>query len=603
MKLKNFLKKIFSYSFNSLFIEYFITISIIVIIPLSILSFIYYDYYSASLEQELEDSNRHTALKVRDITDMIFSETKQLLIQLCINNDLEQIVRFKSKVFPDYNAINRYYSLISTFDITSLTSQYIHSISVYSIPNDYIFSPIYGGSERKYYKDNLWLDEAISLIGKGDFYTNSREIGGVSDYTHIISFNGYSPLSEEHKNGIITVNVDVNKISELITNINENYFEKIYIYDKSNNIILSNDSSYNEEENSFFEDATAQVSKKKTDSSIIKYKDTKYVATIINSEYSDFIYLFATPVDIYEVKLLNLRHYMLIVLLISILFTLALAYIMSLRVYKPIRNIKNIIDKDTHLSNEYKNRKKDEYNYIIDNMKRTFKLSHDVEKELKYRIELLDKAKTAALQSHINPHFLCNTLETVNFIALRELDEENEISKMVISLSSLLRQSLETENAFSIIEDEINHSKEYINIQKYRYRNRFSVDWQVDKKCLKLKVINIMIQPLLENSIYHGMKPLDNIMHIYVRVFKDSKHLIVEVEDDGVGMNNASLFQLNDNLKREYIQKNNHIGLMNVNQRIKILFGESYGLIISNSNFDSGVKAILMLPIIHNTTS
>lgn len=603
MKLKGLLKRVFSYKFNSLLFEYFIIISAIVIIPLSILSFVYYGYYSTSLQQELEGSNKHTALKVRDITDMVFSETRQLLVQLCINRDLEQIVRYNSKLFPDYDAINRYTSLVSSFGMTTLTSRYIHSISVFSIPNNYVFSSLYGGSERQYYVDNGWIDKSIGMAATGNFYTESRAINDASGQTDIISYNGYNPLDEDHKNGIISINIDIGQLINLITSVNDNYFEKVFISDSDNNIILSTDYDYNTHEDSFFSSAVRQINENKTDSSIIDSNGTRYVATFIESEYSDFSYLFATPVDIFEVKLLNLRRFMLLALLLGVVFSLTLAYLMSLRVYRPIRNIRNIIDEDIHLSDEYKTKRKDEFNYIIDNMKRTFKLSHDVEKELKYRIELLDKAKAAALQSHINPHFLCNTLETVNFMALRELDEDNEISKMVLSLSSLLRQSLETENAFTTLKDEVEHSKEYINIQKYRYNDKFSVDWCIDRNCLDLKVIKIMIQPLLENSIYHGIKPMDAKGLITVAAFTKSKNLIIEVEDNGVGMDAKSIIMINEDMHKEYIQRNTHIGLMNVNQRVKILFGDSYGMKVSKRDMGSGIKVSLTLPIISEMNS
>ena len=597
-RLKALLRRLPRYKFNSLFMEYFIIISALVIIPLSVLSYVYYGYYSSSLEQELENSNKHTALKVRDITDMVFSETRQLLTQLCINQDLEQIVRYNSRLFPDYSAIKRYSSLVSSFSTTSLTSQYIRSINAYSIPNDYVFSSEYGGSERKYFKDNEWVDKAIEMSQEGAFYTQARKSPEAGDHIDIISYIGFSPMDSDYKNGIVSINIYIDQIIDLITNINESYFEKIFISDTYGNIVLSTDYDYSKEPEGFFTVATNQIAKSETDSAIIEYDGTNYVASYISSEHSDFRYLFATPVDVFEIKLLKLRQFMIIALLAGMCLSLVLSYLMSLHFYKPIRNIKKIIDDDVHLSDEYKANRKDEYNYIIDNMRRTFTLSHDTEKELKYRIELLDKAKTAALQSHINPHFLCNTLETVNFMALRELDEDNEISKMVLSLSSLLRQSLETENAFTTLKEEVEHAKEYINIQKYRYNDKFNVEWHIDRNCLNLRVVKIMLQPLLENSIYHGIKPMDGKGLIKVKAFIKNKNLVIEIKDNGVGMDAQSIIQLNEDLDKEYIQRNSHIGLVNVNQRVKLLFGEKYGMEVASSLKEAGIKVTLTLPLI-----
>jgi two-component system sensor histidine kinase YesM len=183
-------------------------------------------------------------------------------------------------------------------------------------------------------------------------------------------------------------------------------------------------------------------------------------------------------------------------------------------------------------------------------------------------------------------------------MALRELNEDNEISKMVLSLSSLLRQSLETENAFTTLKEEVVHAKEYINIQKYRYNDKFNVEWHIDRNCLNLRVVKIMLQPLLENSIYHGIKPLGGKGLIKVKACIKNKNLVIEVKDNGVGMDAQSIVQLNEDLDKEYIQRNSHIGLVNVNQRVKLLFGEEYGMEVASSLKEAGIKVTLTLPLI-----
>ncbi|MGI5895204.1 MAG: sensor histidine kinase [Candidatus Merdivicinus sp.] len=225
------------------------------------------------------------------------------------------------------------------------------------------------------------------------------------------------------------------------------------------------------------------------------------------------------------------------------------------------------------------------------------KKSSDVEKELQLRLKLLDTAKAAALQAHINPHFLCNTLEVINFMALRELGEENDVSSTVISLSKVLRQSLETETMFISLQAEIENSIEYIKIQKIRYKDRFKVEWQIDADTRDCKVINIMLQPLLENAIYYGIKPLvDRCGLINVRSYFQEDQLIIEVSDNGAGMDRAAIDKLNNDMQQEYIQKNRHIGLMNVNQRIKLLFGEEYGLVLKQNIENTGITCSIILP-------
>lgn len=572
--------------FRSLLLRYFLIAAAFILIPVSIITAVYYVYYNRLLTGELESYNRTTAFKLRDMTDTVFGETQQMLTQICMNDELQLLLGYNAKLFPNYDAISRYASIYNSFYSRTLTSQYIIAVSAYSISNDYVFSTI-GSQERRYYKDSGWIDTALTYSDEL-FHAERRQRESGEE---VVSCFSCFPLSRTVKRGIVCIDLDAACLHELLGTVNDSYYERVMVVNGRGQVVIG---SFEDDEAFYMAAQQAEMKGKQT--ATMDFNGIRYLFTRLPSQETGLVYLFATPLDVYKGKLHELMLFMCFAFLGCLLLSLALAFIIARTVYKPIRNIRLMLDAGSSLPDEYRASRRDEYNYIVESLRGSLRRTEDISRELQLRLELLDKAKTAALQAHINPHFLCNTLETINFTALRALGGENEISEMVVSLSALLRQSLETENVFTTLADEIAHAKEYIHIQQIRYCNRFDVEWEIEEECLPCRVIKIMLQPLLENAIYHGVKPLSSRrgrILVCARAAQDSFE--VRVTDNGRGMPPDEMERLNSGLQDEYIQRNRHIGLMNVNQRLKLLFGESYGLRLSAAP-QEGLSVSILLP-------
>lgn len=203
------------------------------------------------------------------------------------------------------------------------------------------------------------------------------------------------------------------------------------------------------------------------------------------------------------------------------------------------------------------------------------------------------KNELDALQSQINPHFLYNTLDSI--IWMVESQRYEEAISMVSSLANLFRISLSQGKAIISIEEEFRHAIHYIKIQKVRYKNKFTVAFHLEdeiKDCLTIKLI---LQPLLENAIYYGMEAMDGDGEILVQGYKKEEEIILEVIDNGMGMPKEKV----EHLLTDGVYERKHgsgIGLKNVDQRIKLYFGNEYGLIIK-SEPDVGTHVTIRLPI------
>ncbi len=198
------------------------------------------------------------------------------------------------------------------------------------------------------------------------------------------------------------------------------------------------------------------------------------------------------------------------------------------------------------------------------------------------------------LQSQINPHFLYNSLDSV--IWMTESGRYEEAIQMVTSLARLFRISLSKGNTLIPIEDEISHAKNYMIIQKIRYKNQFEVEFIIEDDIFDIFVLKLSLQPLLENAIYHGMTNADEGI-IKVHFYKKDERLIIDVIDDGMGIPPDLCEKLLDRNHKNKATKGSGIGLKNVHHRIKLAFGEEYGLEVI-SELDEGTTMRMKLPIL-----
>ena len=264
------------------------------------------------------------------------------------------------------------------------------------------------------------------------------------------------------------------------------------------------------------------------------------------------------------------------------------AFFISFRLFQPMEKILESV-RTMNLTEEEKGALllgKNELETILTSIQKSGSSLRALDKELKNRIYALKKAQTIALQAQINPHFLNNTLETMNWMALTQLGRKNEISEMATDLSNLLRIALDQSETMIPIRTEIEYCKCYLGIQLKRYEDRFDVIWEIDSQILDCKIIKMVLQPLVENAIYHGIKPMAGKGKITISCCLKDNSVLLSVSDNGIGMTEQSLWALRNMLAKDSIPADDHIGLANVNQRLRLFFGSDCGLEIESTPQD-----------------
>lgn len=190
------------------------------------------------------------------------------------------------------------------------------------------------------------------------------------------------------------------------------------------------------------------------------------------------------------------------------------------------------------------------------------------------------RSELDVLQSQINPHFLYNTLDSV--VWMTENGRTQEAVAMLTALARFFRISLSKGSSIIPIGDELEHARNYLAIQKMRYKNKFFADISVEQGVERLYTVKLIIQPILENAIYHGMEYADGDGEIHIRAFREGENMVIEVEDNGPGMPEQVVEQLlNPGISVSAARPGGTgIGLRNVHQRIQLTFGAAYGLTI-----------------------
>lgn len=201
----------------------------------------------------------------------------------------------------------------------------------------------------------------------------------------------------------------------------------------------------------------------------------------------------------------------------------------------------------------------------------------------------LRKTELKALQAQINPHFLYNTLDAIGWMC--EEERSRDAVEMVNALARLFRISISKGHELIPIEKEVEHARSYLMIQNFRYKNQFTYSFDIEERCLPYFCNKITLQPIIENAIYHGINRMVDEGRIVIRIYEEGEDIVFSVTDNGVGMSPEQCVNI---LKSEPGDQNG-IGIKNVNDRIKIYFGEEYGITIE-SELDAGTSVSIRMP-------
>ncbi|MDY3929858.1 MAG: histidine kinase [Clostridia bacterium] len=525
----------------------FLIISIPAILVFMLLLMYIYKIQVDKIREQIQFDSDNTTIHRMVLTENIFDD-----FDSCVKNieNNPQLINFFSNQNP-YENSTEFRKMVKSFresaDVSLLGSSLVSYVSVYSEKSGYVLNRYYKGNETE-------LKNRIKVL------KNNKAFRGY--YTETIQNTKYLTMirliyDADNFVGAVVQGVFYDNLSEYL-NLNMPNLLGITIKDDLGYMVLD----------TFISDNVG-----------LRYitSETEADSGIKITCYTDV----SEAMNIGRIFTVDLIIFIAAVFFILILFT-AFA---SLKIYLPFKELFELQKSEDVME------KMEEYEKVIENDIKQRRTGSFFGVNFKELLNKLDKMQTVALQNQINPHFISNTLQIIGLQAEGLIGVDNKVSNMLMNLSQILKYAISTKSLFASVEEEMEYLKLYTNIQKERFRNVFELYIDIPDALMKIKVAKVTFQPIVENAIPFCRKAEGNI---YISGRKKGKKVCFYIVNDGEPIAQQTADKLNKEFLSKKIPDGLHVGLNNVNQRLKLLFGNEYGIYIS---YDENGRTMIRITV------
>lgn len=487
-----------------------------------------------------------------------------------------------------------YYS--GTRKLKRLMVQMFHSVHMEDIE-------IYGNNGKEYFCSVRSDYQEPNLLNASELKEIARENMGAIVCVNDKDVSGCLQVVKEIKDtlsmkslGVLRASIRISSLEQIQQNADFAFSGEIILLDDKNQVIVGKESELTREAGNLFTNWD--------DSFEYQMERENYQVVYQVSEYTGWKAIAIIPEKEIKKAVMPLQFGTVIVLALSIFLSLVLSGGLSYFLVRPIKNTVRALHKFSKgdFTVRLETERKDEFGEMNEVFNSTIQKVEGLLGEITDARILNKEMEFKALQAQINPHFLYNALDTVNWMAHKEGKEE--ICDMISAVSSLLRISISNKEAIFTIEKELKYVKDYLYIQKTRYRDRFEVLFDVSDEISQQVIPKLTIQPLVENAIVHSIEVSREKAVLTIRGYREKGDVLLQVADTGIGMDDRTLKNLFE--KPESETKNGintahtGLGVYAVNQRLKYLYGEGYGL-SADSKLGEGTCFTIKIPFEINT--
>lgn len=479
----------------------------------------------------------------------------------------------------------------------------LRSIAIYNHGGSLLKAePVASQKEDPVVTKQGWYIQAINKMENMHFSTPHIQNlfdDGTFRYYWVISLSRAVELTDHGVTqlGVLLVDMDYFSISRMMDQINTlNNGQYYYLCDSNGQIIYHtrqiqiSDGIYNE--NSVL---------------AAKYRDGVYDETfegerrkviVRNISYTGWKLVGVIPYATFNHGMTNIRYFIAMLMLLTVMMLVMINRIVSVRISSPILRLNtSVMDYEAGEKPAIYIGGSSEIRHLGSSIQSSYEQIDNLMKKIVLEQNERRKSELAALQSQINPHFLYNALDSITWMI--EGERNGEAVFMISQLAKLFRISLSQGRTVISVKDELQHAQSYMNIQKVRYKNSFSIVFDIDPSIYSYCTVKLILQPILENAISYGVSGMDDCGKIKVTGREKDGNILLSVSDNGIGMSReeVNLILTDSNLIHKH---GSGVGLVNVNNRIQILFGKEYGLFVE-SEPDEGTTVSICIPAVPYT--
>ncbi|MGO4273172.1 sensor histidine kinase, partial [Paenibacillus sp. TAF58] len=552
-------------------------------------------------------------LKQYDYKLSIFAgEVDQVSRQLVLDSELQNLIDYKNMT-----EIDRVLQMEIAFkDFAQMLSNYkfIDSISFYgedgfvirasSNSNDILYDS--SSKQNQFYKSEIYPEaksKALTLTWFGGFTaqdfnlaasnTLSKEAADAKPTSYISAARS---IFSNSQTGTIVINVDMTYFTDIYNHASDNRNREMYLMDGSGKIVSHSDVAKIGNQGTI---PLQFLSAANGGDKFSSYEHDKKQIMSYKSSSLDWILIYEIPLSEFTKDIFTLRQIVTIMFIFSLVFAAILSKYWIRKVTMPLNRLTTVmkkmelgnlgltLDLDLNVRNEF-GILIAQFNKMSKSIVELLKQKETIEEE-KRRIEI------GALQSQINPHFFYNTLNTIKWMAI--MVKADNIVESLTTLGDILHPMFKKNDLLCSIREEIDYLENYIKIMNYRYAGEIKVKIHIPNDVMECQILRFLLQPLVENAIYHGLNSR-NGGEIIITAEGLNHEIVLFVTDNGEGMSNKKVQEIREFLNSKGTEDNQQetgIGLMNVNRRILLHFGDPYGIQIE-SEHHIGTKLKVTIP-------
>ena len=576
----------------------FIVTSVIPILLVNILS-----YYNMSklVQQNVESMTRANLEQTRVSLDVWLDSYEDILFQVYTD---DYIVELVDKINAGEDVANNRKLLRKTLRGLFYTKDYVKSITVITESGELVFYDQLTASTT----DTSWMDsiamseaelyEEINSDNKTHLFPTGEKVdfGSNSCYLFHIGHRIIDYRNVKKQCGVVMVSIDEQLLEEICSTATESGLN--FIVDSKGNLMSCVDGK--DIGHPIFQEGAGEEERRESYRQFVEQTELlgsgELSIYLVYDEKTDWEIIRATN---QEELVQGLRQQQKLLVCITLLSLFAVLVIMVSQVTRMTGSIKRVVETmrkagkgslTVHV--EPDRTRPTEIEIIAEEFNSTMD-------KLKLSIEKQKNAEIMALEAQINPHFLYNTLDTINWMAIDK--DEYEISNMIATLANILRYGISNSNGVVKIKEEVEWLKQYIFLQQTRLKNSFECHINVEPEIMGLLIHKLLLQPFIENALLHGFEGVNRKHCLQINMGKDIDCIRIKIEDNGCGISKQIVQEINQGIFRKTDDKN-HIGMENAITRIYMYYGEDAKVYVE-SRVNQGTTIQIRIPLMEDETA
>jgi two-component system, sensor histidine kinase YesM len=569
------------------------------LIPTSIVFAVSFAMFLRSADRTITEEGRQSVRAVKTNFELVISDVlyqNDLLSNTTrMSIALKKILTKSDMTYSDSIYIS---SLRSALSSITTAHDYVDSIYFYLDACGYFFSSLVGSESLNISSDTSWLDIYRNMIPDELNTVVRRRQNTMIDRMETLSVFQRILLQR----GCIVVNINIEKIEKMLDSMRSNPYETILVLDRNGNLLL--EESAHGKAGDDLQKAFSRLfitygrdidtALKAVNGSWVRTDSDRYLLNTGKYETENLYIVSAIPANARSNIVFSALKTYILVISGNFLVILLLSYYITKRTFDQIKYINSVFENaEQGIFTDYETTPvKDEYGLVLNRIIHLFVNTTYLRSQLKEKEYEREVTELKALQLQINPHFLFNTLQTLDLEIRRRNPESGDLSTIIGDVSDILKYSLSDAQEWVTLDTEIIYLKKYVEIQKFRLGDQFIIYYDLDDGMENAKVFKLMFQPIVENSLRHGIRDLDRKGYIEICVTRKNNDLHCSVTDNGRGMSSEKLKDLQKQMTDE---KSGNIGLANVNRRLVLKYGDEAALCI-NSTPGNGTCVSFLIP-------